>query len=335
MTFSPDPAEIIQIEAQDSWPAVSHRFDQESIWALQTAISIGRPLLLRGEPGIGKSQLARAAAHVLRVPFLYHVVDERSERDDLLHHFDAVARLAEAQVCSIAARETQNAGGGWREALHERHFLRPGVLWWAFAWDSAKKQAKAYHERLLRPWKPPAVPENWSPTSSTNLTGPVVLIDEIDKADPSVPNGLLECLGNDGFHTHQLGESVRLPEDARPPLVIITTNEERELPSAFLRRCLVLHMQFPKEPDKALAFLIHRGEGLRQKLGISEKICQEVAECILADRSEARGRSALPGASEFLELLRALAAHAKTEAEQSARLKQIKAFVLCKHDALA
>jgi MoxR-like ATPase len=333
MTFSPDTAEIIQIDAQDSWPAVSHRFDQESIWALQTAISIGRPLLLRGEPGIGKSQLARAAAHVLRVPFLYHVVDERSERDDLLHHFDAVARLAEAQVCAIAAGEAQ--GAGWREALHERHFLRPGVLWWAFDWVSAELQAKAYHERLQRKWKPPIVPKKWTPTAPSNLTGPVVLIDEIDKADPSVPNGLLECLGNDGFHTDQLGESVALPVEARPPLVIITTNEERELPSAFLRRCLVLHMQFPKEPNKALAFLTHRGEGLRQKLGLSEKICQEVAECILADRAEARGRSALPGASEFLELLRALAAHAKTEAEQSARLKQIKTFVLSKHDALA
>lgn len=331
MTFSPDPAEIIEITAQDSWPAASHRFDQESIWALQTAISIGRPLLLRGEPGIGKSQLARAAAHVLKVPFLYHVVDERSERDDLLHHFDAVARLAEAQVSAIAARDAQVVN--WREALHERHFLRPGVLWWAFDWASAGKQAKDYHERLQRKWQPPAVPANWKPDSSENLTGPVVLIDEIDKADPSVPNGLLECLGNEGFHTHQLGESVCLPQGAKPPLVIITTNEERELPSAFLRRCLVLHMQFPKEPDKALSFLTQRGEGLRRKLCLTEKICQEVAECILTDRAEARGRAALPGASEFLELLRALAAHAKTEKEQSERLKQIKAFVLSKHDA--
>ncbi|MCC7376335.1 MAG: AAA family ATPase [Verrucomicrobiales bacterium] len=330
--FDPPLHRVIELPEQDSWPFAYHRFDQESVWAVQTALAIRRPLLLRGEPGIGKSQLARAVAKELRVPFLYHVVDERSERDDLMHAYDAVARLAEAQVSSLAARQDSD---DWRERLVERNFVRPGVLWWAFDWASARKQAEDFHARLRRSWRPPVIPDGWKPDAD-RACGPVVLLDEIDKADPSVPNGLLECLGNEGFQTAQLGEAVRLPKGAKPPLVIITTNEERELPSAFLRRCLVLHMQFPKDKDAAIGFLEQRATRLVEELRLSPEVCRAVAECIVADRAEARGRSALPGASEFLELLRALAAyHPDDPKAQKERLKQIAGFALRKHDSFS
>jgi MoxR-like ATPase len=329
--FTPSLSDSIDLPEQDSWPKSYHRFDQDSVLAIQTALAVGRPLLLRGEPGIGKSQLARAAAAVLQVPFLYHVVDERSERDDLMHYYDAVARLAEAQVSSLTAQKDDD----WKQKLAERNFIRPGVLWWAFDWTSALERATAFHQHLGRKWKAPETPKGWTPEAES-ACGPVVLIDEIDKADPSVPNGLLECLGNEGFYTAQLGESIRLRPGSKQPLVIITTNEERELPAAFLRRCLVLHMQFPKDKEAAIAFLEERACGLMKELHISPTICHQVAECIVDDRSEARGRAALPGASEFLELLRALARHAPgDEAAQKARLEQIKKFVLRKHDPIA
>jgi MoxR-like ATPase len=331
--FQPSLIDSITLPEQDSWPRSYHRFEQESVWAIQTALAIGRPLLLRGEPGIGKSQLARAAAAVLEVPFLYHVVDERTERDDLMHYYDAVARLAEAQVSSLTAQKD----GNWKQKLAERNFIRPGVLWWAYDWTTAKKRAEDFHEHLGRAWQTPAVPKDWTPEAE-RLCGPVVLIDEIDKADPSVPNGLLECLGNEGFHTAQLGEAIRLRNGAKPPLVIITTNEERELPAAFLRRCLVLPMLFPHavtQRDKAITFLEERAAGLMAETGISPAVCRKVAECIIEDRTEARGRAAMPGASEFLELLKALHHHAPgDDVAQLARLEQIQAFVLRKHDPL-
>jgi len=328
--FSPKLNEPVPLDAHDSWPKADHLFDEESVWAVQTALSIGRPLLLRGEPGIGKSQLARAVAAVLDVPFLYHVVDERCERDDLLYTYDAVARLAEAQVAALTAREP---GVDWRAELDECHFIRPGVLWWAFNWSDAAERAEKFHQRLRRKWSPPKAPSNWPAAASTRACGPVVLIDEIDKADPSVPNGLLECLGNEGFHTAQLGHSVHLSDDGKPPMIILTTNEERELPSAFLRRCLVLHLRFPKDNDKAIAFLVNRATALRKTTNVSKSVCEKVAECIVADRSEARARTALPGAAEYLELLRALHRHAPNdEPAQIQRLQQIKAFVLAKHD---
>lgn len=95
-TTTPFP---IPAHGHGAWPATRHQFDKDGVWAIRAALATGRPLLLRGEPGIGKSQLARAAAEHLRVPFLAKVIDERTERDDLLCYYDAVARVAAAQVC--------------------------------------------------------------------------------------------------------------------------------------------------------------------------------------------------------------------------------------------
>jgi MoxR-like ATPase len=214
----------------------------------RAAMVSGRPLLIRGEAGIGKTQLARAAAEVLQVPLLHHVIDERTERDDLLYHYDAVARLAAAQIAAIVEKETP---GTARQMLQERNFIRPGIFWWAINWSSAATQALNY-ETYCRPCGQPG-------TVAFNLEAPcscVMLIDEIDKADPSVPNGLLECLGSDGFRTPLIDEGVHVPADGKPPLVILTTNEERELPLAFLRRCLVLTIPFPKDEAAARKLLI-------------------------------------------------------------------------------
>jgi MoxR-like ATPase len=326
----------VPLPSWDTWEAGVHQFDEESLWALRAAVAAGRPLLLRGEPGIGKSQLARAAAVVLRVPLLVHVVDERSERDDLLATYDAVARLAEAQVSALSA----GAGEGWRARLSEKNFVRPGVLWWAFDWKGAGDQATFFGEHCRECPEPPR-PEDWKEDDAASL-GPVVLVDEIDKADPSVPNGLLETLGNEGFRVPQTGERVVMKPGKRP-LIIITTNEERELPAAFLRRCLVHQMGFPADDQAAIQFLCGRARvhWPSAEDSISDLLCREVAESLVADRRLARGKGqdgqAVPGAAEYLDLIRVLVELGKgtsgseRDAVQREALEHIAGFVLKKN----
>jgi len=297
-------------------------------------LASGRPLLIRGESGIGKTQLARAAAEVLKVPLLHHVVDERTERDDLLYHADAVARLAAAQVAAIVEKDNP---GTALQRLHERNFIRPGIFWWALNWDDAATQAQRY-TKYCRPCRSPSdTPRN--PDASCSC---VMLIDEIDKADPSVPNGLLECLGSDGFGTPLIDEGVHIPSGGKPPLVILTTNEERELPLAFLRRCLVMTIPFPREDVAARKFLIEDRARVRYPLeaDISSAVCNDAATQLLRERQQAdRGRHeglSKPGAAEFLDLIRVLVELgrkvevAQRPAQQLEFLKQVGTFVLRK-----
>ena len=178
-------------------------------------------MLVRGEPGTGKSQLARAAAVALGRLFLSVVVNARTECQDLQWQFDAVARLGEAQISGHLSEKKRS------QHLHPKRFLGPGPFWWTFDWVSAERQ---WHT-CLKPQEPiPLRPTEWQPS-----TGSIILIDEIDKADSDLPNSLLETLGNGDFSPPYLGGSVRQSSDS-PVLVVITTNEERELPAAFLRQ---------------------------------------------------------------------------------------------------
>lgn len=339
-----DPANhIVTLGQHGNWPASMHRFTPESLWALDMAILTGRPLLIRGEPGIGKSQIARAAAQVLQVPLLTHVVDERTERDDLLYHYDAVARLGQAQVSSLMPTSDTGTDGSqqqtWRDALREENYVRPGVLWWAFDWENAADQALLF-SRHCRPCNPSEEPTHLEPDSKAPC-GPVVLIDEIDKADPAVPNGLLECLGSDGFRSSQLDRTISVPAGGKRPLVILTTNEERELPPAFLRRCLVVTVEFPEDDREARQFLINDRARVRYNaIQISDTICNLVADKVLSERAAvAKKRTAglaRPGASEFLDLISALVQFASQtnaadrDSVQQVALQQIATFALQK-----
>lgn len=220
-----------------------------------------------------------------------------------------------------------------KDKLAETNFICPGALWWAYAWDEAKQQAERFKTHC-RGCFVPSKPSGWQPTDPANPCGPVVLIDEIDKADPSVPNGLLESLGNEGFTTPQLGTSVRLPDGAKPPLLIITTNEERELPAAFLRRCLVFQMKFPDVNQSAAVaeFLIHdRARVFWKASEVSDAVCHKAIEQLLQDRAAAHDQGLpVPGAAEFLDLLRVLVTF-PGEASQLAALAEIHRFVFRKN----
>lgn len=309
--------EKLPLPKTGTWPESVHVFEQESIWALKAALSAERPLLIRGEPGCGKSQLARAAAVKTSRALVTSVVHSRSESRDLLYNFDAVARLGEAQTLAAC-----KAGECDMAKLDYGRFLSPGPLWWAFDWESAKKQSK----QCASPVSPPEEPTDWSRDKGT-----VFLLDEIDKADADLPNGLLETLGNGAFSIPMLNLSVGLAENSPAPLVIITTNEERELPAAFLRRCLVLHMALPEDDRELMDYLISMGEAHFGDT-CSPSVKEQAAEMLCDDRRmiKDKGRSA-PGLAEYLDMLRSLGRLGRTDAEQEEALQAIARFALQKH----
>jgi MoxR-like ATPase len=201
-------------------------WDQKTVFAIQVAQTTRRPLLLRGPAGSGKSSLAPFVANTLGFSFYPFSVNARTQARDMMWEFDALGRLNDANVSQSDDAAKQRVG--------ERHnYLNPGMLWWAFDPLSAEN-------RGLDPKKKLVVEKAVNPSTSSGANGAVVLIDEIDKADPDVPNNLLEALGSRQFTVQETGTTI---QDQRSPLVIITTNEERELPRAFLRRCVVLHLK--------------------------------------------------------------------------------------------
>jgi MoxR-like ATPase len=326
---------IITLAATGDMPEAVHQFDPRQIRAINAALAARRPLLVRGEPGIGKSQLARAAAKSLGRVFISHTVDVRTESRDLLWHFDAVARLAEAQLlgalCRAADLEPSNpaplpakeAGKAKPPDIRDRlaitYFLHPRALWWAFDWNGALRQA----ERVGI--SPPPQPDGGDPAN-----GCLVLIDEIDKAETDVPNGLLEALGAGCFHPQSCAEPVKATGIA--PLVIITTNEERALPDAFVRRCLVLHLRLPSDPKRLAERLIALGRAHFGQ-GAAEKVLHAAAVLVVSDRETARENHwlPLPGQAEYLDLVRAVITHGSTAEAQAALLDAVAEFVLKKH----
>ena len=309
----------LPLPASGSWPESVHQFDVASINALKMALAARRPLLLYGDPGTGKSQLARAAAIALGRMFVYDVVNAHTESQDLLWRFDAVGRLAEAQSlqglpnCTPEQRQT---------VLDTKRYISPGPLWWALCWETANTVYQKSQYRLTSPEKPPA----WQ-----QADGSVLLLDEIDKANIELPNGLLEILGNNAINIPWLNTAIG-GKDKLPPLVIITSNKERELPAAFVRRCLVLNLELPKDDVAFMDMMMERG-ALHYSVSCSPAICREAAKQLLDARKFARDKGIPnpPGQAEYLDMLRALAMLGDTEAEQQAMLTHIAGFALRKY----
>lgn len=312
---------LVRLPAVGTWPETVHVFDEDSQWAINAALAAKRPLLVRGEPGCGKSQLARAAAHCLKRAFISIVVNARSSCEDLQYHFDAVARLAEAQTLAASGQVERV-----QELLDPVKFISPGPLWWVFDHaGAAATQGRAQYQ-------PPIEPAGWQVDH-----GCVLLIDEIDKAEADLPNGLLETLGNGSFPVPFLKEPVGRKSQTAP-LVIITTNEERELPAAFTRRCLVLQLAPPQDESKLKDWLVARGAAHFAET-CSERVRQTAAEQLLADRKRAHELGQpLPGQAEYLDLLRALVAldpelarAGELEQRQLAILERLAGFTLGKY----
>ena len=164
--------------------------------AVNAAIVLERPLLVKGEPGTGKTVLAREIARAIGAPIIEWHVKSTTKAQQGLYEYDAVARLRDSQLGDARVHDIAN-------------YIRRGKLWEAF----------------------------------TAPQRPVLLIDEIDKADIEFPNDLLQELDRMEFFVYETGATVKAE---RRPIVIITSNNEKELPDAFLRRCFFHYIKFPE-----------------------------------------------------------------------------------------
>ena len=215
--------------------------------------------------------LARNVANVLQYRYYETVVSSRTQARDLLWEVDLLRRLHDAQL------------RGKNFSADMKPYVTPGRLWWAFDRDSAVA--------LVGEKAEPGYPQKYKDAERA-----VVLIDEIDKADPDVPNNLLVPLGSLQFTVEETLEQVKTTPE-RAPLVFITTNDERELPAAFLRRCVEV-----KLPDADEKRLMQIGKAHFPKLGV--RLLKRVAEHI-GRKSDAPGAATSPSPAEYLDTLRA------------------------------
>jgi len=284
------------------WPNVPYRLDARMVHALRAAVGSGRALLVKGEPGAGKSHLARAAATICDRNFIATVVQPNTEYEDLLWRIDHIERLGEAQRLGARGAACPEAGDNVAAAsrnpspldsLAIERFVRAGPLWFAF---------DPLGEKLPEPSR--AAARERITQSMDSSRGTVLLVDEIDKAGASLCNGLLEALGNGGFEVPFASGNVSCEDDSLP-LIVLTSNDLRALPAAFVRRCVVLDLPV-REGDKLQAWLITLGEthfGDDVSPSTIERAAQQIVDK-RDPRSTIRG-----GVAEYLDLLRAIARH--------------------------
>ncbi len=218
--------------------------------AVNAAITLGRPLLVKGEPGTGKTQLAEEIAASLGAPLISWHIKSTTKAQQGLYEYDAVARLRDSQLGDARVHDIGN-------------YIRRGKLWEAFTHD----------------------------------TRPVLLIDEIDKADIEFPNDLLLELDRMTFHVYETGQTVIARER---PVIIITSNNEKELPDAFLRRCFFHYIRFPDAETMMRIVDVHF-PGLKRDL-------LEAALGVFFDLREIPGLKKKPSTSELLDWIKLLVA---------------------------
>ena len=263
-------------------------FAEEAVLALNIALATGRPLLVSGEPGGGKTSLARFAAHALGSVFYRETITSRTQASDLLSSFDALQRLSDAQV---------------KDGLRPKQaYVVPGGLWWALNPETAAQRGHAplAGETLLA--DPGIAATTSRPASAAEpIASATLLLDEIDKADPDVPNDLLESLDERRFVVRETGERV-IPSRS-DLLIVLTTNGERELPPAFMRRCVTVEL--PKPDENGLLAIARRRFG-PDPGPFGESLYRELAEHVVRLRKPAPGRPERPpSTSEYIDAVAA------------------------------
>ena len=216
--------------------------------AVNAAIALERPLLIKGEPGTGKTVLAEEVAKAFGAPLITWNIKSTTKAQQGLYEYDAVARLRDGQL--------------GEERVHDiRNYIRKGKLWEAF----------------------------------TSPKLPVLLIDEIDKADIEFPNDLLQELDRMAFHVYETDETVTAKER---PIVVITSNNEKELPDAFLRRCFFHYIKFPDRDTMAEIVEVHFP-------GIQKTLVSRAMD-IFYEVRDVPGLKKKPSTSELIDWLKLL-----------------------------
>ena len=253
---------------------------QDLARAVNIALALRMPLLVTGDPGTGKTQLAyRMAAELGLGPVLRFDTKSSSQANDLFYQFDSVRQFAQSQL-KAAAREPLPA---------PQEFIR----WQAMGLAILRAQA---------PDAPALKGLGTAHPGHTRAMQSMVLIDEIDKAPRDFPNDLLNQIENREFHAPEIGGHFVAPA-AQAPVVLITSNSEKQLPEAFLRRCVYHHIEFPKDREELQEIL---GERLRS-VPLGENSVNAAVKLFFRIRDD-RGFSRAPSTSELLDWLRALAA---------------------------
>ncbi len=216
--------------------------------AVNAAITLERPLLVKGEPGTGKTVLAFEVAKAIGVPIIQWHIKSTTKAQQGLYEYDAVSRLRDSQLGDERVKDIKN-------------YISKGKLWEAF----------------------------------TNDARPVLLIDEIDKADIEFPNDLLLELDRMEFFVYETGETIKAKQR---PIVMITSNNEKELPDAFLRRCFFHYIKFPDRDTMTKIIDVHYPK-------IMDKLVNEALNIFYQIR-EVPGLKKKPSTSELLDWLKLL-----------------------------
>ena len=216
--------------------------------AVNAAVTLQRPLLIKGEPGTGKTVLAIEVAKALKAPLIEWHIKSTTKAQQGLYEYDAVSRLRDSQLGDEKVKDIRN-------------YIKKGKLWEAF---TAKER-------------------------------PVLLIDEIDKADIEFPNDLLQELDRMEFYVYETGETIKA---VQRPIVMITSNNEKELPDAFLRRCFFHYIKFPDTETMKAIIDVHHPD-------IKGRLVQEALK-IFYDIREVPGIKKKPSTSELLDWLKLL-----------------------------
>ena len=227
---------------------------QDLMLSVNAAITLQRPLLVKGEPGTGKTMLAEEVAQALELPLLQWHIKSTTKAQQGLYEYDAVSRLRDSQLSDID-------GGERVKNIH--NYIVKGVLWQAFTAD-----------------RPVAI-----------------LIDEIDKADIEFPNDLLREIDRMEFYCYETRELIKAKHR---PLVFITSNNEKELPDAFLRRCFFHYIKFPDAPTMQNIVDVHFPALKKELLSAAMKTFYEVRNL--------PGLKKKPSTSELLDWLKLLLA---------------------------
>ena len=241
--IAPDGEMTMRFEGTDTYVATP-----DLMLAVNAAVTLARPLLIKGEPGTGKTMLAEEVARALGRPLMQWHVKSTTKAQQGLYEYDAVSRLRDSQL-------------GDERVADIGHYIKRGVLWQAF--DSEM----------------PAV----------------VLIDEVDKADIEFPNDLLRELDRMEFYVYETQQTIRAKHR---PLVVITSNNEKELPDAFLRRCVFHYIQFPTRELMTEIVRVHHPD-------VTDRVLDNALEVVFGLRATPKLRKK-PSTSELIDWICAL-----------------------------